>query len=241
MKITGVRTISLEEYPNLTWVEIETDEGLVGLGETFFGAAAVHAYVHETAAPYLLGKDPLQIERHAKELYGYYLRFGGLGAEQRAGSAIDNALWDLLGQASGLPLHVLLGGRTRESIRAYNTCAGYGYARKPIQGVLDNTQWSNIGAGTGPYEDLEAFQQRAGELAKDLLSEGFTAMKIWPFDEYAVATDGAMLLPGDLDRGLEPLRQIRDAVGMDIDVAIELHSRWSLLAAMGLAGACVFF
>jgi L-alanine-DL-glutamate epimerase-like enolase superfamily enzyme len=241
LKITSVRTISLEEYPNLTWVEIETDEGLVGLGETFFGAAAVHAYVHETAAPYLLGKDPLQIERHAKELYGYYLRFGGLGAEQRAGSAIDNALWDLLGQASGLPLHVLLGGRTRESIRAYNTCAGYGYARQPIQGVLDNTQWSNIGAGTGPYEDLEAFQQRAGELAKDLLSEGFTAMKIWPFDEYAVATDGAMLLPGDLDRGLEPLRQIRDAVGMDIDVAIELHSRWSLPAAKRIARACEEF
>jgi galactonate dehydratase len=241
LKITGVRTISLAEYPNLTWVQIETDEGLTGLGETFFGPDAVHAYVHETAAPYLLGKDPLQIERHWKELYGYYLRFGGIGAEQRGASAIDNALWDLLGQAAGLPLFALLGGRTRESIRAYNTCGGYGYARKPITGNLDNDQWSNIGASTGPYEDLEAFKHRADELAESLLADGFTAMKIWPFDDLAVRTDGTSLLPGDLDKGLEPLRKIRDAVGMRIDVAIEMHSRWLLPPAQRIARACEDF
>jgi galactonate dehydratase len=53
-----VDTLRLGEFPNILFVLIYTDEGLVGLGETFFGARAVEAYVHETIAPYLLGQDP---------------------------------------------------------------------------------------------------------------------------------------------------------------------------------------
>ena len=58
MKITGVETIRLGEFPNLIWVRLQTDEGLTGLGETFMGAAAVEAYLHETVAPKLLGRNP---------------------------------------------------------------------------------------------------------------------------------------------------------------------------------------
>ena len=58
MKITRVETLRLGEFPNIFWVRLHTDEGLVGLGETFMGAAAVEAYVHEWAAQKLLGKDP---------------------------------------------------------------------------------------------------------------------------------------------------------------------------------------
>ncbi len=237
MKITEIRTLSLASFPNLLWVEIETDEGLRGVGETFFGPEAVAAYIHETAAPYLLGEDPLRIEHHWRELYGYYLRFRGLGAETRGASALDIALWDLFAGSCGKPLYEVIGGRTRERVRAYNTCGGYGYARRPIAGTLDNDEWSNTGAGRGPYEDLEAFLHRADELAHSLLEEGFTAMKIWPLDTYAVPTDGHALLPGDLDKGLEPFRKIREAVGGRIDVALEMHSRWSLTAAKKIARA----
>ena len=62
MKITAVERIRLREFGNLIWVRIHTDEGLVGLGETFMGASAVEAYLHDTVAPKLLGKDSLQIE-----------------------------------------------------------------------------------------------------------------------------------------------------------------------------------
>jgi L-alanine-DL-glutamate epimerase-like enolase superfamily enzyme len=237
VKIVEVRTISLKQFSNLLWVEVHTDDGLVGTGETFFGVQAVHSYIQETAAPYLLGKDPRDIERHWRELYGYYVRFGGVGAETRGASAIDNALWDILGQAAGLPLYALLGGRTRPSIRAYNTCAGYQYARERIQGTLDNRQWSNIAPGSGPYEDLHAFRTDAGELAHSLLEEGFTAMKIWPLDELAVPTDGHAISLPDLEKGLEPFRKIRAGVGNCIDVALEMHSRWSLTAAKRIAHA----
>jgi galactonate dehydratase len=57
MKVVQVNTLRLDEFPNILFLQIHTDEGLTGLGETFFGARAVEAYVHETVAPYLLGKE----------------------------------------------------------------------------------------------------------------------------------------------------------------------------------------
>jgi L-alanine-DL-glutamate epimerase-like enolase superfamily enzyme len=137
VKVTSLETIRLREYPNLIWVQVHTDEGLIGLGETFFGAQAVEAYVHESVAPYLLGQDPLRIDRHSRHLIGY-VGFRGTGVETRGNSAIDIALWDLLGQASGQPIYQLLGGLTREKVRLYNTCAGYRYIReRPVQ-EIDN-------------------------------------------------------------------------------------------------------
>src|SRR5213075_51293 len=64
MKITAVETIVIDDFPNLCYVRVHTDEDVVGLGETFFAAQAVSSWVHEVAAGYLLGKDPLQIDRH---------------------------------------------------------------------------------------------------------------------------------------------------------------------------------
>ncbi len=71
MKVTQIETLRLDEFPNVLWLRVHADEGLISLGEAFFGAHAVKAYVYETVAPYLLGKDPLQIDRHAHALYGY--------------------------------------------------------------------------------------------------------------------------------------------------------------------------
>jgi len=58
MRITTIETIRLEEFPNLLWVHVGTDEGLIGLGETFYGPGAAEAHIHDVIAPYLLGQDP---------------------------------------------------------------------------------------------------------------------------------------------------------------------------------------
>ena len=93
MKITALETIRIDEFPNLLWVEVHTDEGIAGLGETFFMPKTGEAYFHEVAVPKLVGRDPLAIERIAKDLIGY-LGFRSTGAEARGNSAIDIALWD---------------------------------------------------------------------------------------------------------------------------------------------------
>ena len=239
MKVTAVETIRLGEFPNLIWLRVHTDEGLVGLGETFFGAQAVEAYVHETLAPYLLGKDPLQIDRHARALYGY-LGYRSSGAEMRGNSALDIALWDLLGKVTGQPVYQLLGGLSRETVRIYNTCAGYQYVRGAVQQSVDNWGLPDAAAeraSEGPYEDLHAFLHTADDLARSLISQGITGMKIWPFDPFAEASNGTYISARDLDAALEPFRKIRAAVGDDMDIMVEFHSLWNLPTAMRIARA----
>ncbi|MDE0951182.1 MAG: mandelate racemase/muconate lactonizing enzyme family protein [Halioglobus sp.] len=235
MKVSKIETLRLKEFANLCWVQVHTDEGVVGLGETFMGAAAVEAYIHETVAPYLLGKDPLQIDRHWRELYGY-LGFRSTGVEMRGNSAVDIALWDLWGKATNQPVYQLLGGKCRDSIRTYNTCAGYNYIR-----TADGQKTGNFGlpAGEalGPYEDLEAFLYRADELAESLLAEGITAMKIWPFDSAAEASNGQSISNSDLDKALEPFAKIRDAVGNRMEIMVECHSLWNLPSAIKISRA----
>ena len=233
MKVTGIETIRLDEFPNLLWVHVETDEGLKGLGETFYGAQSAEAHVHAIIAPYLLGQDPLQIERHHANMIGY-VGFSGAGAEQRGRSAVDIALWDLWGKASGQPIHQLLGGASRDDIRVYNTCAGYQYVRqKPVQG----TKNFGIGGAEGPYEDLNAFLNNADELAQSLLEMGIDAMKIWPFDYAAEASQGQYISASDLKKGLEPFEKIRAAVGDRMDIMCELHSMWNRPSAVKIARA----
>jgi galactonate dehydratase len=233
VKISRIETIRVAEFPNLLWVQVHTDEGLTGLGETFFGAGAVEAYLHDTAAPKLLGADPLAIDRLARDL-GTYLGFRSTGVEMRGNSAVDIALWDLFGKAMGQPVCQLLGGRTRERIRTYNTCAGSHYVRSTREQAVEN--WG-IGQGAGRYDDLDAFLHRADELAQDLLSEGITAMKIWPFDPYAEQSHGLHISAPDLRRGLEPFEKIRRAVGDQMDIMVEFHSLWQLLPAIRIAEA----
>ena len=236
MKITALETIQLEEFPNLIWLHVHTDEGLVGLGESFFGTGPVAEYLHETAAPLLLGKDALQIDRHSHTLRNMYVGFSSAGAEMRGLSAVDIALWDLLGQATGQPVHQLLGGLSRDRIRTYNTCAGYRYVRK--ESGQNTGNWGlDKQADPGPYEDLDAFLNRADELAESLLSQGITGMKIWPFDFYAEATNGSYISGPELDRALEPFAKIRNAVGNKMDIMVEFHSLWNLPTAKRIMGA----
>jgi galactonate dehydratase len=232
-KVQCVRTIRIAERPNLIWVEIETDEGLIGLGESFRGAQAVEAVIHEQIAPWLIGRDARRIEAVSRHLMTPYLGFHSTGAEMRAASAIDLALWDLAGKRHGIPVHEALGGAMRTEIRAYNTCAGYAYNT----GGVGRRDIGATDTAVGPYDDQVAFMRDAGGLAESLLSEGFTAMKIWPLDIYAEASGGQMISLSDLKAGLEPFRRIRATVGDRIDIMCELHSLWSANAALRICQA----
>ncbi len=236
MKITNVETVRLGEFPNIIWVRIHTDEGLTGLGETFMGAAAVEAYIHEWVGPKLIGKDPLAIESRNRDITGY-LGWRGSGAETRGNSAVDIALWDIFGKAANMPVYTALGGKSRDDIRIYNTCAGYQYVRSTTNQSSANWGIDAAKKSAGPYEDLEGFLNRAGELADSLLSEGITGMKIWPFDPAAEKSHGQYISNADLDLALEPFRKIRDAVGQKMDIMVEFHSLWRLPMAQKISRA----
>ena len=236
MKITNVETVRLGEFPNIIWVRIHTDEGLTGLGETFMGAAAVEAYIHEWVGPKLIGKDPLAIESRNRDITGY-LGWRGSGAETRGNSAVDIALWDIFGKAANMPVYTALGGKSRDDIRIYNTCAGYQYVRSTTNQSSANWGIDAAKKSAGPYEDLEGFLNRAGELAESLLSEGITGMKIWPFDPAAEKSHGQYISNADLDLALEPFRKIRDAVGQKMDIMVEFHSLWRLPMAQKISRA----
>ena len=238
MKITAVETLRLGEHANLLWVRVHTDQGLVGLGETWFGAAAVEADIHERIAALVLGEDPSRIE-HLNRRMRPYAGFCGTGAEMRALSALDVALWDIAGKAQGRAICDLLGGRTREAIAVYNTCAGPSYVSKTSAVRPENFGLNPSGSGGAArrYEDLDAFLHRADELAASLLEMGISSMKIWPFDLAAGAADGMDISAADLKKALAPFEKVRAAHGERMRLKAELHGLWGLTAAKKICAA----
>lgn len=231
MKITRIETIWIDEQPNTLWVQLHTDDGLVGLGETYYAPRAVSALIHDVFASLLLGRSPLDIENHWTNIFSTINFFGFAGAETRALSAIDVALWDIVGQSTGQPIYNLLGGRNRERVPVYNTCVSHGT-------IQDYHRWR--------------YENRTGELAEELLQQGIKAMKIWPFDQFGTSLGGPIgqragaeavgpvthfLSKENLKKGISYVEDIRRAVGDKMEIAIEGHARWNLPEAIKIARA----
>ena len=126
------------------------------------------AVIHDVFANLLVGRSVFDIESHWSNMFATVNFFGFAGAEMRAISTVEVALWDLLGQYTGQPIYNLLGGRSRDRIPIYNTCVSH-----------------------GPHMDYHAWMEgRAGELAQELLATGVRGMKIWPWDQFGVSLGG---------------------------------------------------
>ena len=233
MKISAIETLRTEEFANVLWVRVHTDAGPVGLGETFYGAGAVEAHIHDTLAPRLLGQNPLHIEALNRSMVDLPMAQSSTGVEYRAASAVDIALWDIFGKVCDKPVHQMLGGQCFDKLRVYNTCAGYKYVRsnniRPVSG-----SW-NLGEQSGPYEDLEAFMNTPERLAESLLESGITAMKIWPFDPAAQENKGLFITAAQMKKACEPFERIRKAVGDAMDIMVEFHCLWNLPTAKKIA------
>jgi L-alanine-DL-glutamate epimerase-like enolase superfamily enzyme len=214
MKITAIETVHLSKGITVhsgpiqwLWVRIHTDEGLVGLGETYPSPESEKAVVRRLA-PLLMGRNPLEIDRLWADMFQTVASSGWAGSEIRAISALDIALWDLAGKALGAPIYQLLGGASRPSIRIYNTC----------------------------YDHVD-FLTEPVRLAQELLDSGISAMKIWPFDSMARENYGNFITADQMRQGLDPLRKIREEFGDTMDVAMEFHGFWNLPSAIRIAKA----
>lgn len=220
MKITTIEMIHQKKGVTVhagqigwIWVRIHTDEGITGLGETYPLGDAERGVIRTALSPILMDQNPLEIERLWQEMFLRVSYHGWAGAELRAISAIDIALWDIYGKAMGQPIHQLLGGKFRDKVRTYNTCYDHRY------------DFNNVKAG------------EAGKLARELLDSGIGAMKVWPFDGVARKNRGQFITKADMEVGLRPIQQIREAVGDEMEIAMEFHGFWNIPSAVKIAHA----
>jgi D-galactarolactone cycloisomerase len=196
---------------NTCLVEIETDTGLVGLGEAKVGVgnlghyAAIVTLIREEWAPLLVGRDPRDITAIWELLYSgsrshYALRegrafptVGRRGITMSALSGIDIALWDLLGQSLGQPLWQLLGGRCRDRVPAYASGG-----------------WAPVGA--------------IGKQLMQYVERGHRAVKM-----------RVGLQDKSVDDSAARVREVRETLGPDIGLMVDAHGTWSVRQAQRFA------
>ena len=234
--ITAIETVQPRDlFPGLLLVRIHTEDGLIGHGETYYCAEAVQAMIHDWMARRLLGEDALAIESHWRFLYERAANFGVRGTELRAISALDVALWDILGQACNRPIYRLLGGPVRDKILVYNSCGNpkYGPSKEGRLG------WPGMGAvgDPGPLGDSWKLFNEPVALAQALVELGYSGLKVWPFDGAAIQYGPSRIPHAEIEKAVQPLRDIRDKVGMDLDIFVDGHAHFQLPAALRIADA----
>ena len=184
-----MRIDQIETFIAGTWLitRITTDTGLQGIGEsTFFGWPRATQDIVESFGDYLVGNDPLAVERHWLHMYqSKFIRGGAVGG---ALSAIDQALWDIRGKRFEAPVWQLIGGRVRDRIRAM------------------------LVIRTGTIDEV-------AENARQAAQDGYTAVKVLLYQH-----DHDQMSHG---RRIEDLvarvAAVREAVGWDVDIGLEIH------------------
>jgi len=206
MRVVDVETVVVgTPWRELTFVELVTDDGLRGLGEARMvnKTSTLVACIEELAHRYVVGTDPFDTERLAwRAQWEDYGRPGEL--TQTALAILDQACYDLVGQATGQPVWRLLGGKFRERVPAY--------ANGWYQG--DRTP--------------ESFAR----MAKVVVDRGYRGLKVDPF---GAAT--AELSPTQLGLAVDLIAAIRDTVGPDVALMVEMHGRFTAATAVAAARA----
>jgi galactonate dehydratase len=154
VKITAIETFPIGAgWKNWVFVRVHTDQGVSGVGEgTLNGFARTIVAAVEELSEFAIGEDPRGVTRIARRLLDKVSNDGG-HIHKTAAAAIEVACWDILGRSLGVPVHTLLGGRVRSSVRGYAN----GWYRVP----------------RGPGEFVEA--------AKTVVATGLRALKLDPF------------------------------------------------------------
>jgi galactonate dehydratase len=247
-RIEAVETVRHPDFPHLTHVLLHGPDGLAGLGETFHHSAAVEAYLHHELAPRVVGAPTGNLaelwQRIGAFADGRRPHSGSISVDSGACSALDLAAWDLRSRMLGLPLSEALGGRVRAAIRVYVTAVDPDHL--PPRGAqpherADADDWGLGGSRQSRYRDWTASLERPGELARELVQEGFTALKLFPFVRLARQTGGLSITPAQLAENLEPFAAVREAVGPELDLAVDLASMWALAPALQIARALTPF
>ena len=221
MKVTDLKTIVVEaEKPYIggkyfLFLELLTDEGIVGIGERIAGSSYSNRLsdlksqvnlIEEFVGQFVIGQNPLNIELIWDKMYGTHhdLRHPSLYGTPVI-SAIDMALWDIAGKVANQPIYNLLGGQYHEKLRAYAYM---------------------------PSVDLDKYPEKAGEVAVQLLEEGNSACKIDPFMPLHPIRDIPL---AQIEHAGKIFESIRNAVGNRLEVGIGTHGQMPTYSAIRVA------
>lgn len=230
MKIVKVESVRFNENisvgggsggtgrPEFCWIRLHTDNGIVGVGETYPGINGELGALKDLSRRFLVGKDARNIDGIWQNIYHYISMRNAGGSDMRILSAINMAQLDVLGKSMGLPLYRLLGGKSRARVKVYNTTTDYW--------AIDNMKMG---------QDTE-------KIVRFLLERGITAMKIYPFNEFSFVErghneTGQFISSEDLEKGLTWLKQIRDTAGNKMEILIDAGGRWNLPSAQRILKA----
>ena len=204
MKITDVITLVMgTSWRNLTFVKVETDEGLTGISEVRMNnrTDALVAYIDGAKRRHVIGSDPFNTE----DLYQRMFRddYGRAGEIVATGiSVVEIACWDIIGKALDQPVYRLLGGACRDKIKAY---------------------------ANGWYR-VERTPEEFHDAAKIVLEKGYKALKFDPFGAgfYELSYEEKL-------KSVSLVEAVRDAVGPDVEILVEMHGRFSPYTAIEIA------
>jgi len=223
MKITRIRPWHVSGPPadatavspklSYVFVQVETDEGLTGWGEitTYPGPVANRTIVAALCEvdEFLRGEDPMQIEAIWHKLLRAFTYVGTRGATTAMVSGIDIALWDIKGQALGVPIYELLGGAVRETIPLYTHFQYAPTVEAMVENALGEVARGSRAIKTDPF-------MAAGGLSNFRYIDGQI--------DRAVENTAVAMIAG-----------IRDAVGPDVEVLIDAHALYNVPTAVRLA------
>jgi galactonate dehydratase len=212
LRITGVRGGLIRNQHSL-FVKVETNQGIYGCAEAVDGVYGSYYVMKHIAEQHLVGRSPLDVHRLQEDM-----RRGGVFKGAQAGmyvcvmTGLEQALWDLVGKALGLPVYRLLGGKFRDRIRVY--CDTAGSRLEPAE------------MGRRAKEDVEKY--------------GFTAVKFdiddaedpGKLDRYNWSVS-----PRELERMVAQIAAVREAVGPHVDVCVDCHGRFDEAAGHRIAKA----
>ncbi|HCV26721.1 MAG TPA: mandelate racemase/muconate lactonizing enzyme family protein [Dehalococcoidia bacterium] len=216
MKITDIKTYIVSPIPGSPWVfvEVETDEGITGLGEcTDYRSGPMLVAGIEAVKAIVVGEDPAHIEEIWQRIFRQYSSLSGRGFISHLISGIDIALWDIRGQVLGQPIYKLLGGAVRDRIPLYTH-------------IQD--QW---------YDGVTI--DDAVVAAKQTLADGHDAIKTDPFKwqrkhtgEFTGADRVEYLSPRALGEAVDWMDAVREAVGPETELMVDAHGRFDVASAI---------
>ncbi len=229
MKIAAIRTIAIAASVDPPYasaagvqarrggllVEVETDSGIVGIGEAGLGGGVTADVIGKVLAPLLIGQDPLMIEAHWQKMFAHTRQFGRRGVVMHAMSGIDIALWDIAGKVAKLPVYKLLGA-CRDRVEAY--------------------------ASGGFYQEGKSADALAGE-AEGYRARGFKGMKMKVGRNPSTQTHLRQLLGNaefcevDPSEDMARVAAVRKALGPQAKLMVDVNCAWGPAFAIEMGRA----